>query len=490
MKKKLVVIIGLASLACYLFWFINNTGNSNEKQKNTVNIPKFDRDYVTTFLSQLSGKSCSELLRFKSNYHIESIGLPDGFVWKNRNDVLFGYQAYANKNATNKDECSIEATHIEYLLPNSPMPSNSANKNFISDTEYVQTIEYQFFNGSLRPYKDTTISWKLVYKDQYGNGDTLDITTKFDLNDNNNQLKYYDSSDSIVHTPLTAYRIFKSNGDTAIWDAKDCNVHSTFFSCARLREKADLTFFFSGDLELNPVNKKNLVEIFDTTYINLNFGEKPLSSYIPPTEKPNTFPIKGVAEFFSHLPAKHCYELLRFRSHYSLEAIGLPDFLTWTNDYPTSRIGPTIKFVQTKNGTRIDTENKCIIEPRKDAYREYRRYRFEQIPEKLQTYDYQIFNNSLKSNKDTTFTWKLVYKDQYGQGDTLNIKTKIDSHEPRDKIITKCYNAITSNQGSGKHCKFDEEICPEAKKYRNPSCMIHKKTGKCFCEEGPRSEFI
>ena len=28
-------------------------------------------------------------------------------------------------------------------------------------------------------YKDTTINWKLVYKDQYGRGDTLDITTKF-----------------------------------------------------------------------------------------------------------------------------------------------------------------------------------------------------------------------------------------------------------------------------------------------------------------------
>ena len=287
----------------------------------------------------------------------------------------------------------------------------------------------------------------------------------------------------------TFYRILTSSGDTVVWKARDCNVHSTFFSCARLREKADLTSLHPWNLKLNII-KKNQVEIFDTTYINLNFGEKPLSSYIPPTVKPNTFPLKNVAEFFSHLPAKHCYELLRFRSHYSLEPIGLPDFLTWTSDYPTSRIGPTKKSVQPPNGIRIDTENKCIITPRKDAYREYRRYRFEQIPEKLQTYDYQIFNNSLKSNKNTTFTWKLVYKDQYGRGDTLNIKTIIDSYESHDKSITKCYNAISNEKGYGNYCKFDEKICPEAKKLKNPRCMIHQKTGKCFCDEGPGLELI
>ncbi len=136
----------------------------------------------------------------------------------------------------------------------------------------------------------------------------------------------------------------------------------------------------------------------------------------------------------------------------------------WTSDYPTARIEPTPKFVQTQNDTRIDTENKCITKPRKDAYREYRRYRFEQIPEKLQTYDYQIFNNSLK--------------------------TKIDSYESHDKSITKCYNAISNEKGYGNYCKFDEEIFPEAKKYKNPRCMIHKKTGTCFCDEGPILELI
>ena len=75
----------------------------------------------------------------------------------------------------------------------------------------------------------------------------------------------------------TLYRILTSSGDTVVWNARDCNVHSTFFSCARLREKADLTSFHPWNLKQNIINKNNQIEIFDTTYINLNFGEKPLS---------------------------------------------------------------------------------------------------------------------------------------------------------------------------------------------------------------------
>ena len=59
------------------------------------------------------------------------------------------------------------------------------NDNFcrcsaISLPEQKETFYSRLFNGSLQAYKDTTISWKLVYKDQYGRGDTLNIKTKFE----------------------------------------------------------------------------------------------------------------------------------------------------------------------------------------------------------------------------------------------------------------------------------------------------------------------
>ena len=46
--------------------------------------------------------------------------------------------------------------------------------------EKAKVVNYELINTTIQSYKDTTISWKLVYKDQYGRGDTLDITTKFE----------------------------------------------------------------------------------------------------------------------------------------------------------------------------------------------------------------------------------------------------------------------------------------------------------------------
>jgi len=40
-------------------------------------------------------------------------------------------------------------------------------------------IQYVLYNNTSKSFRDTTISWKLVYRDEYGRGDTLDMTTKF-----------------------------------------------------------------------------------------------------------------------------------------------------------------------------------------------------------------------------------------------------------------------------------------------------------------------
>ena len=63
---------------------------------------------------------------------------------------------------------------------------------------------------------------------------------------------------------------------------------------------------------------------------------------------------------------------------------------------------------------------------RPDPYKQYRNVIFEELPEKARVYNYQLFNKSLQSYKDSTITWKLVYKDQYGRGDTLDITTKFE----------------------------------------------------------------
>ena len=132
-------------------------------------IPKFNRDTVQKVLSTLYGYACAQFFEFTSNYYLEPIGLPEGFTIENRNAVPFGYEA-----TSRSGECSVGAANVQYT------PNNDYHRSVVRRLpEKVDRVTYQFFNGSMKSYRDTTITWKLVYKDQYGRGDTLDITTKF-----------------------------------------------------------------------------------------------------------------------------------------------------------------------------------------------------------------------------------------------------------------------------------------------------------------------
>ena len=258
-----------------------------------------------------------------------------------------------------------------------------------------------------------------------------------------------DQPQSSVKTD-TLYRILKSDGDTAIWNAKDYNVHSSFFSCVRHvpRPKSHLSnhpqergiLGMLKNIKLSP--KQSYLKAYstktrDTIFVNLNFGKDSLSSYVPQAIKPTMHP-ELVVNFFSSIPNNPCSELLRFKSFFSLEPIGLPDFLTWQDNDPAY----IVKNDQSGN-------KQCYIDYKLDAYRGYRRHIFEQLPERAQTYTYQIFNTTFDEFKDTTFSWKLVYKDLHGIGDTLDITTTIMAHE--DDTSTKCFNHITGSR----HCNFN-----------------------------------
>ena len=140
-------------------------------------IPKFDRKAIAKALSKLSGKPCSQIFELRSNYDLEVIGLP-GFSWKNRDAAMFGYEAYVDTENSDQKKCSVQSARVEYT------PSNHYSQIFIrSLPEQLDVKTLQFFNGTLQTFQDTTISWKLVYKDQYRRTDTLDITTKFEVDD-------------------------------------------------------------------------------------------------------------------------------------------------------------------------------------------------------------------------------------------------------------------------------------------------------------------
>ncbi|WP_290762419.1 hypothetical protein [Fibrobacter sp. UBA4297] len=132
-------------------------------------IPKFNRDTVQKVLSTLYGYACAQFFEFTSNYYLEHIGLPEGFTFEKRDLFPFGFEA-----TSRSGKCSVGAANVQYT------PNNDYHRSVVRRLpEKVDWVTYQFFNGSMKSYRDTTITWKLAYTDQYGRGDTLDITTKF-----------------------------------------------------------------------------------------------------------------------------------------------------------------------------------------------------------------------------------------------------------------------------------------------------------------------
>ena len=385
-----------------------------------ADIPAFDRNNVAKFFSYISGGPCSKLLTFSSNYKIEAIGLPDDFKWKNQN----AYEINIHKNTAGQNICSSLTDMLsKSKLTKSPkehIPIHTTLRHFDwprqeRDVEirYLpqkeKIYEYKLLNYSLQ-YKDTTFSWKLVYKDQYGRGDTLDITTKFEANQKNIPSKCYDS---VYEKPPTKdtlfYRILDFRRDTTIWHPSDCKIFGDRFSCVR---RVSATMWE----QCVPYHKNHSA---NTTYKNLNFGKDAITNYIPVANIPE-FNRDSVAKLFSILPSTSCSALLTFKSNYSIEPIGLPKDFEWRRDFPKAVVK---EFSKKKKLCTLEYRS---VSNRPVPYKQYRDIIFEELPEKARVYSYQLFNKSLQSYKDSTITWKLVYKDQYGRGDTLDITTKFE----------------------------------------------------------------
>ena len=368
-----------------------------------ADIPAFDRNNVAHFFSYISGSPCSKLLTFHSNYKIEAIGLPDYFKWDEDDRKKW---MSISKDTTGQNVCESHSLRSPSRHP--PLLRYIKSRHFLPEQE--KNYEYQLLNTSIL-YKDTTFSWKLVYKDQYGRGDTLDITTKFEVNQNYTPTKCYDSAIERFSTKASLfYRILDFRGDTTIWHPSDCKIFGDRFSCVR-RLSAP-----KGEQCNNPYHKENSSK---ATYKDLNFGKDAVTNYIPVANIPE-FNRDSVAKVFSVLPSTSCSALLTFKSNYSIEPIGLPKDFEWRRDFPKA----VVKEISKKK--KLCTLEYQSASKRPVPYKQYRDIIFEELPEKASVYNYQLFNKSLQSYKDSTIKWKLVYKDQYGRGDTLDITTKFE----------------------------------------------------------------
>ena len=80
-----------------------------------------------------------------------------------------------------------------------------------------------------------------------------------------------------------------------------------------------------------------------------------------------------------------------------------------------------------KNVCQLDMDVNCmLINPRIGGLGNKHRCEYKRLTkDEIEYAKYYLFNIRSENLPDTTFTWKLIYKDQYGRGDTLKITTTV-----------------------------------------------------------------
>ena len=251
--------------------------------------------------------------------------------------------------------------------------------------------------------------------------------------------------EQIIHKPLTRYRALNFNKDTTVWDTSDCKIGKSTFSCNHI-ERHNYSFGVRDDIRLEIFGDKfkkrssHKKIIYDTTYIDINFGKNALVHYTPIAEIPK-LDRDAVAKALSKLSGKRCSQIFEFRSNYNLEVIGLPGF-SWKN-----RKDEILGYDAYIDRNDSDQEM-CSVQGSRDQYTMSSHYSLiyrKSLPEQLDDKRLQFFNGTLKSFQDTTISWKLVYTDQYHRTDTLNITTKFE-YDDSDSLSSfrnrACYDAI------------------------------------------------
>ena len=162
----------------------------------------------------------------------------------------------------------------------------------------------------------------------------------------------------------------------------NCTVYPNFFSCHS----------HSKSCPSEPRSS-------DTVFIN--YGESKLTDYLPYRKIPELDTLR-IKKLFTTANVDEGIELSdTIESNYKFSQNGLPSGVDFYN-------------VRTADRAKIQgpyTPDNCAIRVSYPSLSVY-------------AYQLQKKNNSAVVPKDTTITWTLIYTDQYGRGDSLEVKTK------------------------------------------------------------------
>lgn len=250
------------------------------------------------------------------------------------------------------------------------------------------------------------------------------------------------------------YRILMPKGDTTFWNANACTLKDDgsftcfcYYGCSREEMLANqLVDDFDDPIEF-PLCVRNRhvdpkIVVGDTFYTDLNFGAHRKTDYIPYANIPE-FNRDSIANFFRTIPKEKCSRIIEHYGDYLFEAVGLPEGLVLKSDWEKNmyyerctRDGicfrdetcPMEYIVHyEKNVCQLDKDVNCwLIHPRIGGLGNKHRCEYKRLTkDEIEYAKYYLFNTRSENLPDTTFAWKLIYKDQYGRGDTLEITTTV-----------------------------------------------------------------
>lgn len=250
---------------------------------------------------------------------------------------------------------------------------------------------------------------------------------------------YYNNR--IPENALVYYRIKDHKGEISVWRASNCEIKGNEFQC-HAEQCPDDIFKGNPRYPFFRKYKPDTNTYQDTAYINLNFGLFKKTSYIP---RP-VYAKFDTAYFKEHFASVKrtfpCSHSKRFSSPYELTAIDLPSGVTF---YEPGKKKDSLKTAKSKEkikrkdslSSNIKTES--VIHavsiscsegraiPHYTCYCDnYPTYcgnpKYTNMPAPPKSHFYAM---DVLSLKDSSFTWKLIYKTPYSEADTLVVTTTV-----------------------------------------------------------------
>ena len=250
--------------------------------------------------------------------------------------------------------------------------------------------------------------------------------------------QYYNNR--IPENALVYYRIKDHKGEISVWRASNCEMNGDEFHCHAEQCPDD-------ELRGSPLPRKYKPDTNtyqDTAYINLNFGLFKKTSYIPRPVYATFDTAYFKKQFASVKRTFPCSHSKTFSSPYELTAIDLPRGVTFYEPgkkKDSKKSAKSKEKIERKDSLSTNVKTESVIHSvsiscpvmRMHSFPHYTCYcvnyptycgnpKYTNMPALPESHFYAM---DVLSLRDSSFTWKLIYKTPYSDADTLEVTTVV-----------------------------------------------------------------